>query len=69
MIEDFLPTMSGDTYSEVPDYQELRLRSDSRGDVASEISSFSHRSSLFSHVSKHKSGPHLEGNLKLFDTM
>uniref|UniRef100_A0A0B6YTK3 Uncharacterized protein n=1 Tax=Arion vulgaris TaxID=1028688 RepID=A0A0B6YTK3_9EUPU len=61
--------MSGDTVDTVSDFYDLRLKSESHGDVASEVSSYSRRSSLFSHLGRGKSGPYLEGNLRLIDVI
>ncbi|XP_005111512.1 WD40 repeat-containing protein SMU1 isoform X2 [Aplysia californica] len=60
--------MSGDTLDVGQDSQEFRIRSDSRGDASSEVSGYSSHRSHYSYTAK-RSGPYLEGNLKLCDTI
>ncbi|CAL1541553.1 unnamed protein product [Lymnaea stagnalis] len=71
--------MSGDTAEVLPDYLNKHLRDDNHvGDAASEVSSFSRRSSTTystlssfqgSYYRRSKAGPYLEGNLRLLDSI
>ncbi|KAK0054963.1 nuclear distribution protein nudF-like isoform X1 [Biomphalaria pfeifferi] len=68
--------MSGDSADVIPDYLHLHLKDDSQGDIASEFSSISRRSSTFtgfssqgSYYKRGRTGPYLEGNLRLLETI
>lgn len=66
--------MSGDSIDVLPESQNILRRSDSQGDV-SEFSSYSRRSSTLNNslfglgFRRNRTGPYLEGNLRLYDTM
>ncbi|XP_059171932.1 WD repeat-containing protein 38-like isoform X2 [Physella acuta] len=66
--------MSGDSIDVLPESHNIIRRSDSQGDV-SEFSSYSRRSSTVNNslfglgFRRNRTGPYLEGNLRLYDTI